>query len=237
MPPLPFAEALSVARSRGLASQKEWQAWCKAGMRPSNVHSNPHKFYKDGGWQGWGHWLGTGNVNSANKEFLPFEEALAAARSLGLANKKEWEVWRKSGARPPNVPSAPDRIYKDHGWQGLGHWLGTGNQQGNQHAKAFLPFNEALVVARSLRLTTSNEWRAWSKSGARPTNVPSKPSEAYKDYGWQGLKHWLGTPPDTAAPRTSSSDTPRPRKRSRVPPPPTTDNARAPGGGKRARKG
>jgi len=28
--------------------------------------------------------------------------------------------------RPAGVPSAPDRVYKDGGWQGWGHWIGTG---------------------------------------------------------------------------------------------------------------
>ena len=31
--------------------------------------------------------------------FLPFAAALVAARSLGLAGKREWDAWCKSGAR------------------------------------------------------------------------------------------------------------------------------------------
>ena len=60
-------------------------------------------------------------------KFLPYDEALAVAQSLGLANRKEWKVWSKEGMRPANVPSHPDRTYKHGGWQGWGHWLGTGN--------------------------------------------------------------------------------------------------------------
>ena len=53
-------------------------------------------------------------------KFLPFEEALAVARSLGLASVFEWREWCKEGMRPPNVPSTPNRTYKDGGWQGTG---------------------------------------------------------------------------------------------------------------------
>ena len=60
-------------------------------------------------------------------KFLPFDEALAVARSLGLANQFEWREWSKEGTRPPNMPSNPDTTYKDGGWQGWGHWLGTGS--------------------------------------------------------------------------------------------------------------
>jgi len=48
-----------------------------------------HTAYKDHGWQGWGHWLGTGNQANQTKEFLPFADALAVAQSLGLASTSE----------------------------------------------------------------------------------------------------------------------------------------------------
>ena len=188
---LPFEGALAVARSLGLAGMSgrmEWKVWCKAGGCPPNVPRRPDYVYNDAGWQGWGHWLGTGN--QCTKEFLPFGEALAVARSLGLASLRAWHAWCKEGMRPPDVPSAPNVVYKDHGWQGWGHWLGTGNTRNMTH---FLPFGEALAVAQSLGLASMFEWRVWSKEGLRPTNVPSNPNTVYKDHGWQGWGHWLGT--------------------------------------------
>ena len=76
---------------------------------------------------------------SAMSKFLPYEEALAVAQSLGLATRVEWKAWGKEGMRPANVPSNPNRTYKHDGWQGWGHWLGTGNQL----MKQFLPFDKA----------------------------------------------------------------------------------------------
>ena len=188
---LPFGEALAVARSLGLASQFEWEAWCKEGMRPCNVPADPRNTYKNGGWQGWGHWLGTGNQLHQRKKFLPFQEALAVARSLGLASLKEWEVWCKEGRRPANVPAAPRQVYKDGGWQGYGHWLGTSTQSSKAKKEQFLPFHEALRVARQLRLVSQKEWYAWCRSGARPANVPARPDLAYVHDGWMGWVHWL----------------------------------------------
>ena len=187
---LPFNEALAVARSLGLASRFEWNEWSKEGMRPPNVPSNPNATYKDSGWQGWVHWLGSGSIVKASK-FAPFAHALAFAQSLGLGNQKEWVVWCKKGRRPPNVPSHPDATYKDGGWQGWGHWLGTGNQWSRR--KDFLPFDEALAVARSLGLANGFEWNEWCKEGMRPAGVPSRPDQIYKDAGWQGWVHWLGS--------------------------------------------
>ena len=168
-----------MARSLNLASLVEWKEWCKEGMRPPNVPSTPARTYKDGGWQGWGHWLGTGNRTGTSKEFLPFEEALRVARCLRLNSEKEWRLWCKSGARPANVPANPQRVYVHDGWMGWGHWLGTGNQSSTKRGTQFLSFNEALAVARSLNLASRMEWQQWSKEGMRPPNVPSRPDKTY----------------------------------------------------------
>ena len=187
----PFVEARDAALHLKLASRAEWNAWLKAGMRPAGLPSRPEQTYKDSGWQGWGHWLGTGNQSNQAKrtQFLPFDEALAVAQRLGLAGLNEWRRWCKEGRRPANMPSNPNRIYKDTGWQGWGHWLNSSNLQ----TKLFLPFAEALAVARSLGLASAIEWRVWSKDGGRPANVPSAPNRIYKDAGWRGWGHWLGT--------------------------------------------
>jgi hypothetical protein len=96
--------------------------WDKEGLRPRNMPANPDTFYKDDGWQGWGHWLDTGRV-ARSTEFLPFEDALQAARALRLNTSKEWRAWCRTGARPANVPSDPPKVYENHGWQGWVHWL------------------------------------------------------------------------------------------------------------------
>ena len=183
---LPFKQALRFVRTLNLKTQKEWKEWCRSGSRPINIPSNPHTAYKADGWQGCGHWLGTGKVNK--HLFLPFKSALAFARALGLKSTKEWENWRKSAARPSNIPLSPQNVYRDDGWEGYGHWLGTGNA----HTKEFMPFHDALDFARSLNLTHQKEWETWRKSGDRPANIPSNPDRAYTQEGWQGYSHWLG---------------------------------------------
>ena len=44
---LPVDEALAVAQSLNLANRFEWRAWCKEGMRPPNVPSNPQRTHKE----------------------------------------------------------------------------------------------------------------------------------------------------------------------------------------------
>ena len=86
----------------------------------------------------------------------PFKAAAVFARSLKLENMQEWREWSKSGARPANMPPNPSIVYKHEGWQGYGHWLGTGKLPGGK--LVFLPFKKALLYARSLNLKSSKEW-------------------------------------------------------------------------------
>ena len=194
---LPFKKALVYARSLKLKGLKEWKDWAKTSFRPANMPSTPDRTYKHDGWQGYGHWLGTGAVAPKDQQFLPFEKALVYACSLKLKGQKEWETWCKSGVREGNVPSNPQRTYKHDGWQGYGHWLGTGAVAHKD--KQFLPFKKALLYARSLKLKTQNEWYAWRKSDARPASVPSSPEQVYRHGSWKGYGHWLGT--GTVAPK------------------------------------
>ena len=65
--------------------------------------------------------------------------------ATALSRAQDWERWCTSGARPFDIPSAPYRVYCNTGWQGYGHWLGTGNVPGHQHS---LPFEQAAMAAR-----------------------------------------------------------------------------------------
>ena len=134
------------------------------------------------------------------------------AQSLGLANMREWKAWCKEGKRPATVPSDPPKVYEDAGWQGWGHWLGIGNQR--TKTMPFLEFDEALLVARSLRLVGQKEWLAWCKSGARPANVPANPHQVYMHDGWMGYTHWLYHA--NLDPATAPAAAPPMRKRGRA---------------------
>ena len=113
------------------------------------------------------------------------------ARCLKLASEREWRAWCRTGARPSNVPCDPGVAYRAAGWLGWRHWLGNSTRK--RVTKAILPFCEALTLARSLELVTQQEWRVWSKSGARPPSLPACPELLYKGSGWRGWGHWLGT--------------------------------------------
>src|SRR5205823_578783 len=76
-------------------------------------------------------------VANQDRTFRPFAEARAYVRGLGLRNGDEWADWAKSAARPADIPSAPDRTYKDQ-WIGMSDWLGVVNHWRRKEILAFL---------------------------------------------------------------------------------------------------
>jgi len=55
---LPFEEAATFVRQLNLRSQQDFYAWCRKGLRPPELPSNPQLAYKDKGWKGWSDFLG-----------------------------------------------------------------------------------------------------------------------------------------------------------------------------------
>jgi len=66
------------------------------------------------------------------QEWKPFEDARVFVRSLKLRGAEEWEEYRKSGKRPNDIPSNPDKIYKNDGWISIPDWLGNEPMKGRK---------------------------------------------------------------------------------------------------------
>ena len=119
-----FQRARKFARSLNLKGQTQWREFCKAGKRPEDIPSSPHKTYKDKGWAGMPDWLGTDNIAPGQTKWRPFKEARKFARSLNLKGQTQWREFCKAGKRPEDIPSSPDKTYNDKGWVSWGDWLG-----------------------------------------------------------------------------------------------------------------
>ena len=121
----------------------------------------------------------------------PFHEARDYVRDLRLESVKEWHKYCRSGQKPNDIPSSPDRTYEDQGWQGFGDWLGTGRIANGK--KTYRSFSEARRFVRNLQLCSSEEWRKYRRSGNKPDDIPANPNTVYRDEGWLGIGDWLGT--------------------------------------------
>ena len=178
-----FEEAKAFIQTMKFTSHRQFQQWRKSKQRPRNFPSHPDKTYKNE-WTNWGDFLGTGNLLNNKKEWMSFEEAKAFIQNQGITNSTEFKKWSKSGKRPKNFPSSPDRIYKGE-WTSWNDFLGI-------KEKEWMSFEEAKAFIQNQGVTTSIEFKKWSKSGKRPKNFPSSPEKTYKNE-WTNWGDFLGT--------------------------------------------
>ena len=162
---------------------------------PIDIPVTPYRIYKDKGWKDFGDWLGTGTIAPQLRGYRPFKEARAFAHNLDLKGQAEWFKYCKGELPgklplPMDIPTNPNKTYKDKGWKDFGDWLGTGTIA--PVFRKFRPFKEARAFANSLDLKSSTEW--WKYCTGKlvrkppiPMDIPKNPNITYKDNGWKGM--------------------------------------------------
>ena len=186
-----FESAREFVRSLGLSGEHEWREYCKSGNKPDDIPSSPKNNYKND-FKGVGDWLGTGSVANFNRQFLEFSKAREFVQNLGLSSQREWYAYCKSGNKPDDIPSTPQKTYKNKGWTTWGNFLGT--ETVAPQLKQFYPFNEAREFVQTLGIKSVSEWKEYCNSGEKPNNLPSTPQEVYKKQKtWKGWGDFLGT--------------------------------------------
>ena len=197
----PFEHARGYARALGLETAKEWYAFCrkKIGNRralPPDIPSAPDRVYADKGWDGFGDWLGTGRLHASKIKYRSYAQARAFVRALGIRNEPEWQEYcrgeiHRSSPRPIDVPSNPQRTYKNRGWVSWGEFFGTGNLAPYQ--REFRSYQAARDYVRKQGLVDSKDWRAWCAAGKRPPDIPGAPDAIYAGKGWVSWGEFFGT--------------------------------------------
>lgn len=120
-----FNQSRNFVHSLNLKNNRDWRKYCRSGTKPIDIPSNPEHIYRNHGWVSYGDWLGSGRLWSHQRKFLTFKEAKNYINSLNLKNQKKWREYCKSGKKPINIPSVPERVYKLD-WISYGDWLGSG---------------------------------------------------------------------------------------------------------------
>jgi superfamily II DNA or RNA helicase len=187
----PFDEARHFVRGLKLENANEWWRYAKSVAKPADIPGAPYMVYEPRGWKGFGDWLGTGVVASSQRQFRNFTQAREYARSLRLKTGSDWWKWIRRGQLPHDVPTNPQRTYRQSGWAGMGDWLGTGPSL--TKGRNWRSFAEARAYARSLGIQSESEWREHYRSGRLPQDVPTNPNRTYRSLGWAGMQNWLGT--------------------------------------------
>ena len=141
----------------------------------------------------------------ARLSWLPFPEAMANVRALGLKNNKQWRAYcRGERADLPqrrlDIPANPDRVYENEFLEsgGWGAWLGSGRRHHKDVGKR--SYVEAREFVAALGLKSQREWYSYCRGERadlppRPSDIPISPPshyrKAFRENGGWGT--WLGT--------------------------------------------
>ena len=177
-----FEDARKFVRKLNLKGKDNWLEYCKSGNKPHDIPTASWTVYKNKGWKGIGDWLG-----GRTRNFRSFDDARKLAHSLGLKSSTEWIPFSKSKDFPKDIPSHPDRIYKNKGWIEWSDFLGTGRTRNHRS------FVKAKKFVQSLNIESNQQWRKYCNSGNKPHDIPTSPEAVYKNKGWVSYGDWLGT--------------------------------------------
>lgn len=121
-------------------------------------------------------------------DWLPYTIARVYARALRLRTQKSWRLFVRSGRKRADVPSTPDRTYRQRGWIDWDDFLGTGNPKKNWRT-----FEEARQFASGLGLQSAMGWRRFVAEARHPKDIPRHPDLVYQKLGWISWGDFLGT--------------------------------------------
>ena len=188
---LEFSKAKEFVHKLKFKNIEEWRSYCQTNNFPKFLPKNPNQTYKNNGWISFGDWLGNFRIATQHREYLPYDEAKRYIQKLRIKSNKEWRAFLKSGNKPDDIPTTPERVYANSGWVSWGEWFGTGRISGNK--RVYKDYHSALKYVQSLNLKKSSDWNKFVKSKNKPIDIPVSPQNVYKNSGWVSWGEWLGT--------------------------------------------
>ena len=114
-----FEEARKFVRALKLKNRDGWNQYCKSGKKPDDIPADP-KIYGSEKWQGFGDWLGTGTLSSAekSKNWLPPIEARIEIKKIAKDvfggkpfTEQDWRKAHDAGKIPKSLPKYLHAIY------------------------------------------------------------------------------------------------------------------------------
>jgi hypothetical protein len=187
----PFKKARKFVRELKLKNASAWNVYRKSGNKPDEIPSTPNIVYKNDGWVDLPDWLGNGNLSNKGRIYQTYEECQKFAQKNSITSQIEWEKFGKSGKRPLNVPSHPERVFSKQ-WTTWPDFFGV-DRIANQN-RTFKSYKDAKIFAISLNLKGEKEWQKYTQTNKIPKDIPAAPSIFYKKQGtWVSWGDFLGT--------------------------------------------
>ena len=139
-----LAGVIRFMKNKGIKSGKEWYAFCRGSNNckgkgegqnkiPVDIPVGIPNVYRNKGFKGWHSIFGDTSITKSQREYLSFEVAKKLLKKYKFSSTQYrlWSVGRLKGytRKPSNLPSCPEKVYKNSGWKGMGDFLGTNRKR------------------------------------------------------------------------------------------------------------
>jgi hypothetical protein len=122
----------------------------------------------------------------ASVNYRSYQEARKYVKKLNLKSFKEWASIDNLRKKPKDIPRKPENVYKD--FISYTDFLGTDYVYPTK--RHYVDYKQAKKFAQSLNLLSMTQWRALSKEGKLPKNIPGNPWGFYKEF--EGNRTFIG---------------------------------------------
>ena len=135
------------------------------------------------------------SAQNSQKKFWAYNKAQKYVQNLGLQTLEDWKEYCKSGKKPKEIPTNPNRTYKEE-WTRWGDWLGNDKITNQEIYQNYLPWKEAKPIYRKLGgkygLNNRADWKKFSKTHKKLLNGLRLPLEPWQTYTlervWRKMK-------------------------------------------------
>jgi hypothetical protein len=105
-------EFIQWCKDNNINNQTQFHKWCKKNKRPDNITTSPIRVYNDWSWADLsGRYL--------NVKWYSMKKFIKWCKDHGIKTKTSFLKWCKENQKPKNIPSNPQKVYKNWSWNNV----------------------------------------------------------------------------------------------------------------------
>lgn len=185
--PIKHKEKFEIVRDKvqslNIRTRKDYYKFVKLNKN-LKLPTSPNRAYKNRGWTNFPDFL---RGNKKLIYYYDFRTSKHFVRKVKIKCVKQWENFCKSGKKPRELPSAPNKFYKKE-WISWSEFFGK--KEMSFKKRNIKSFKKLKNIVKKLNIKTRKEWREYCSSGKKPNTIPSHPELCYKKE-WKGWNHFF----------------------------------------------
>ena len=177
-----YETASKKIRKIKLKNVKEYLGYIKQKKLLNKFHIIPSNVYKNKGWVDYSNYLGS--KKRVKIDYVSYDQAKKFLKQFKIEKAKDYQSFFNSNKKTIEIPSHPDRTYKNKGWKNWAEYLGNSNIA-HKNIK-FLNYKEAKSICIKNKISNNKEYTDFRRKNPK-MYLPSYPPVTYE-------KNWTNWP-------------------------------------------